>query len=156
MYVLVNGIYPDWAIFVSTFSSPTDPKKKKFAKYQEKVRKDIECAFGVLVQRFHILQRPLRNWFLEEIVDLLKACVILHNMTVEARRVDDIDVEDENTGNGGLALFGRRQVTAEEADTEGIELFAARVAAFETAMQSSYEHFLLKNDRIKHINATRN
>jgi hypothetical protein len=85
MYFLVDGIYPEWSIFVNTFSQPTDPKKKKFASRQEMVRKDIECAFGILVQRYHVLQRRLRGWYVEDIQSLLQCCAILHNMTVVER-----------------------------------------------------------------------
>jgi hypothetical protein len=37
MYFLVDGIYPDWSIFVKTYSCPTELKKKKFAAMQEKI-----------------------------------------------------------------------------------------------------------------------
>ena len=67
MYFLVDGIYPDWAIFVNTYSCPTDPKRKKLSARQEKVRKDIECAFGIVVARFHVLERPLRQWHVDDI-----------------------------------------------------------------------------------------
>ena len=80
MYFLVDGIYPDLSIFVNTFSKPTESKKKKIAKQQEKVRKDIECCFGVLVSRYHILQKPFENWYLEDIVSILHCCVIMHNI----------------------------------------------------------------------------
>jgi len=45
------------------------------------VRKDIELCFGVLVQHFKMLQQPIQYWYLEDIVNILKCCVILHNMT---------------------------------------------------------------------------
>lgn len=129
---------------------------------REYLRKDIECAFGVLIARFHVLERPLRNWYLEDIKNLLHCCVILHNMITEARsgRLSDeeeqIAVTGGNGNNGVFPLFGRHQVTAEEANTEGIELWAARVAGFETAMESSYEHELLKNDLVEHISSLSN
>ena len=58
-YFLVDGIYPQWAIFVTTFTKAIDPRKRRFAAAQERVRKDVECAFGILVQRFHILAHPI-------------------------------------------------------------------------------------------------
>jgi hypothetical protein len=49
MYFLEDGIYPEWSIFVKTFSNSLNPDKQFFTSRQEAVRKDIECAFGVLV-----------------------------------------------------------------------------------------------------------
>jgi Plant transposon protein len=157
MYFLVDGIYPPWGIFVTTYSNPQEDKKKKFQQHQERVRKDIECAFGILISRFHVLERPLRNWFLEDIKNLLHCCVILHNMITEARSGRLTDEEQYAIAGGYVhgvfPLFGRHQVTAEEANSEGIDLWAARVTGFETAMESSYEHDLLKNDLVEHISS---
>jgi hypothetical protein len=47
-YYLTDGIYPEWAAFMKTISLPQTNKQKLFAKFQEGVRKDVECAFGVL------------------------------------------------------------------------------------------------------------
>nr|XP_043635130.1 uncharacterized protein LOC122606231 [Erigeron canadensis] len=47
-YYLADGIYPEWSMFVKSFSCPQDEKRKKFKKYQESARKDVERAFGVL------------------------------------------------------------------------------------------------------------
>lgn len=59
-YYLADGIYPDWALFAKTIKEGTSKKETEHASCQEAVRKDIERAFGVLVARFHILQRPSR------------------------------------------------------------------------------------------------
>jgi Plant transposon protein len=156
MYYLVDGIYPGWSIFVNT-STSTEPRKKKFAKHQERVRKDIECAFGILVQRFHILQRPLRNWYLDELSTLVQCCIIIHNMVIEARAgvLSDDSVEEfiGLTPNGGFPLFGYRAVTQQEALADGCDLWAVRVSRFERMMESAYEHVKLKQDLINHINS---
>jgi hypothetical protein len=85
MYFLVDGIYPKWAIFAKTNTTPITDREYLYAKRHEHVRKDIERCFGVLVMKFGILQRPLRNWYLQEIKDIVNCCVILHNMTVQIR-----------------------------------------------------------------------
>ena len=151
MYFLVDGIYPPWAIFVTTFSDKSDPKRKRFADRQEKVRKDIECAFGILVSRFHILQRPLRGWYLNEIIDLLHCCVILHNMIVESRHGALTESEAENRSPNSFPLFGAPPITQALAALEGIDLFAARVDMFDRLMQSSHGHLELKKDLVEHI-----
>ena len=60
-YYLADGIYPTWATLVKTIPSPLGNKKKHFAKCQEAVRKDVECAFGVLQARFAIIRGPPRG-----------------------------------------------------------------------------------------------
>jgi hypothetical protein len=45
MYFLADGIYPEWSIFVKTFSNAVNPDKVFFASHQEAVWKDVECAF---------------------------------------------------------------------------------------------------------------
>ena len=108
-YFLLDGIYPEWAIFVNTYQDKSDPQRKKFATAQEKVRKDIECAFGILVQRFHVLQRPIRKWFLDEIDELIKCCVILHNMIVEERMGSLTNPHYQPEGGYQLSLVWKKQ-----------------------------------------------
>ena len=88
MYFLVDGIYPDLAYFVKTLNNPIDEKERFFCKIQEGERKAVECAFGDLVKKWHILKNPLRNWHITDIDSIVKTCVILHNMIVENRRGD--------------------------------------------------------------------
>ena len=85
-YYLADGIYPKWATFVKTIPSPKGNKQIHFAKSQESARKDVERAFGVLQARFAIVRGPARLWKLEVLKDIMKACIILHNMIIEDER----------------------------------------------------------------------
>ena len=58
----------------------------RFAKSQESARKDVERAFGVLQARFSIVRGPACLRKLEVLKDIMKACIILHNMIVEDER----------------------------------------------------------------------
>jgi len=155
-YFLVDGIYPEWAIFVNTYQDTSDEKKRKFALAQERVRKDVECAFGILLQKFQVLQRPLRGWYIDEIRELLQSCVILHNMIQEERQVL-VPNEEENVPEANdvalsdFPLFGRQLVTQAMAFADGVDLFAARMASFDDAMRCSAEHHRLKYDLAEHI-----
>lgn len=62
---------------------PQTEKHKLYAQRQEGARKDVECAFGVLQSRFDIVNRPARLWKRNDVVNIMQACVILHNMIVE-------------------------------------------------------------------------
>jgi Plant transposon protein len=118
LYFLVDGIYPGWSIFVKTISNPFNKKEKEFSKMQEYARKDVERAFGVLVQRFGVLDRKIRKWYVEDIVSLLHCCTIIHNTIVEERRspdpfphMPDADplVADAAVEQPSFSLFGNAQ-----------------------------------------------
>uniref|UniRef100_A0A2N9HJM7 DDE Tnp4 domain-containing protein n=1 Tax=Fagus sylvatica TaxID=28930 RepID=A0A2N9HJM7_FAGSY len=83
---LADGIYPQWSTFVKTISTPVEAKKKHFARVQEACRKDVECAFGILQARFSIVHGPARFWDEATLNDIMKACIILHNMIIEDER----------------------------------------------------------------------
>ncbi|XP_052621824.1 uncharacterized protein LOC111914700 [Lactuca sativa] len=82
-YYLGDGIYPKYATFVKSFSFPADEKRKLFKLAQESARKDVERAFGVLKQRWHIIKQPARTWDRAKLTTVLTVCVILHNMIIE-------------------------------------------------------------------------
>jgi Plant transposon protein len=62
------------------------PKEKRYASAQEAVRKDVERAFEALVARWHILNQPCRLASRDEMAKVMKACILMNNMIVEARR----------------------------------------------------------------------
>nr|GEX40675.1 hypothetical protein [Tanacetum cinerariifolium] len=54
-YYLADGIYPELASFVKSFTVATDPKHTYFKQRQESARKDVERAFGVLQGRWGLI-----------------------------------------------------------------------------------------------------
>ncbi|XP_071729438.1 uncharacterized protein [Rutidosis leptorrhynchoides] len=81
-YYLGDGIYPDWAMLVKAPHAPTDEPRKKFKRFQESARKDIERAFGVLHGRFAMLKTLARSLDFNKIRRHM-ACLVLHNMSQE-------------------------------------------------------------------------
>ena len=92
-YYLANDIYPKWSTLVKTILAPQWEKRKLFAKTQEAYRNNVKRAFGVLQARFAIVRRPARFFFPKTLQDIMKACIILHNMTIEDER-DENEVVD--------------------------------------------------------------
>ena len=96
-YLLCDGIYPDWSVFMKTISEPQGRKRQLYAKMQEAVRKDVERCFGVLQSRFAIIRNPGRLWDLETLRMVWKASVIMHNMIVEDEAGDqEVDYDAPN------------------------------------------------------------
>ncbi|GJX44878.1 putative receptor-like protein kinase [Tanacetum coccineum] len=50
-YYLADGIYPQWAAFVKSFTVSRDERNVVFKRRQKSARKDVERAFGVLQSR---------------------------------------------------------------------------------------------------------
>jgi hypothetical protein len=94
-YYLADGIYPPWSTLVTSIRHPQDGASRHFAKLQESARKDIERAFGVLQARWHILKVGCRLWEKDDVMAVMKCCIILHNMIVEERSPDDIFLHDQ-------------------------------------------------------------
>jgi hypothetical protein len=158
LYFLADGIYPDWSVFVKTYADPVDARTKTFAIHQEGARKDVERAYGIVVQKFQILQRPLRMWSQGDAVDLLHCCVILHNMVVayygdEYLKQEEAKafVETTREKDKQWPLFGGMEVSAETIANDGAELFAFCVACFTGNMISNVQHYKLKKDLTEHL-----
>jgi hypothetical protein len=109
-YYLTDGIYPRWATFVKSIPQPLLRKHRVFAAEQESARKDVERAFGILQSRFAIVRRPARFWHIETLEEVMRACIILHNMIVEDERAgyqqhfhqphyDDVDGKTYESSN---------------------------------------------------------
>nr|XP_043615980.1 uncharacterized protein LOC122587885 [Erigeron canadensis] len=58
-------------------------KEKIMKKLQESARKDVERAFGLLKNKWAIIDRPARMRDKEKIPNAMYACVILHNMILK-------------------------------------------------------------------------
>ena len=79
-------VFPKWATFIQSIILPQGEKNSLFAKTQEAVRKDVERAFGVLRARFAVVKNPSKLWDKDKIANIMRACIILHNMIVEDER----------------------------------------------------------------------
>ena len=86
LFLLTDGIYPTWVRFVKAISEAgADPSSTSYKIWQEKSRKDIERAFGVLQIKFPIVARPFKFHKTEIIANTVTTCLILHNMCVQER-----------------------------------------------------------------------
>ena len=59
----------------------------------------------MLVSHFGVLERKLRGWYVDDIRVMVNCCIIIHNMTTEARQehyrlTDLMDVEAQEAAEG--------------------------------------------------------
>ncbi len=89
VFLLADGIYPPYARFVKTLNEPVTNRQKRYATWQESARKDIERAFGVLQGQYKFIANPIQKLDLDEIGVRVGTCLILHNMGVSDRIMDN-------------------------------------------------------------------
>ncbi|KAL1559881.1 protein ALP1-like [Salvia divinorum] len=141
-YYLADGIYPKWPTFVKTLNMPQDPKWILFAQRQEAAQKDVERAFGVLQARFNVVKAPARMWYVNNLADIMFACIIMHNMIIEDEGPNAADWFDEDNPGSSTSSSPPRQ-GAPPSMRERIEM--------RTSMRDTNAHVQLQEDLIEHI-----
>ncbi|GJV27856.1 ALP1-like protein [Tanacetum coccineum] len=86
-YYLADGIYPQWATFVKSFTVANDVKHACFKKHQESAQKDVERAFGVLQGLWGIIQQPARQYHVSNICRIMYSYITMHNMILEDQKM---------------------------------------------------------------------
>jgi len=92
-------IYPSWSSFVKTIPRPLEAKRKYFASKQESARKDVDRIFRVLQSRFAIVRGPIRYWDEETLANIMKACIIMHNMIIKDEGAINLGFDHEREIN---------------------------------------------------------
>ena len=78
--MIVDGGYLRWKVGLRDFC---DPEYVEWRRIMESVRKDIECYFGRLKQRFKILRIPNLRKKKEKIDNMMLTLVAIQNMLLD-------------------------------------------------------------------------
>lgn len=97
MYILGDSAYPNEKHLVTTYEMNqilSDPTTKILNKKLGGVRYVVECAFGVLKNRFRILSTPLEcaRHNPTYAIDLITSLLILHNFLIYEKDNMEIDI----------------------------------------------------------------
>ena len=108
-YFIADPGYLKWRAIQAPSSSFSSPSYLKWKKQMESVRKDIECIFGRVKNRFRILKTPVMYHDKNSVDNIVFTCFALHNIILdwdlETNQLEDWDID--------LSTFG------EFADEEG-------------------------------------
>ena len=78
-FITDNG-YLNWPITIPPFKDPKTYAQRRWSRWIESMRKDVECTFGILKGRFVILQNGIRLHGLCNTDKVWLTCCALHNM----------------------------------------------------------------------------
>ncbi|GJR36445.1 ALP1-like protein isoform X1 [Tanacetum coccineum] len=93
-YNLADGIYPQWATFIKSFTVARDERNAIFKRCQESAQKDVERAFGILQGRWHIIAQPACSWTVSKQRRIIYTCIILHNMILKNQKFALSEIDD--------------------------------------------------------------
>ncbi|XP_020871008.1 putative nuclease HARBI1 [Arabidopsis lyrata subsp. lyrata] len=147
-YYLTDGIYPKWSTFIQSIRLPQTRKDTLFATHQEAARKDVERAFGVLQARFHIFKNPALVWDKEKIGNIMKACIILHNMIVEDER-DGYNTQFDVSEF--LQVEGNQTSQVDLSYSTGMPPNIENMMGMRNQLRDQNMHQQLKSDLVEHI-----
>ena len=83
-YLIVDGGYHMWVHLLCGYGRTANAKQAEFTARIASARKDVECAFGILKQRFRILKIPLQFRSAATIDAVFRSCLVLHNLILVA------------------------------------------------------------------------
>ena len=150
-YFLVDGIYPQWYVFLKAVPDPVSNAETLFTTMHEAIRKDVERGFGVLQARWTMLKMPGRKWSLAKLSKIMHACIILHNMIIEDERhchklCQDMDFE--------MPMYELAKAAEVMVIDMSREIVDGSLAATAARMMATRDHSLgiqLRNDVIAHL-----
>lgn len=97
VYALVDCGYLARATLVCPIKYPDTEVQLRWSRWLESMRKDVECAFGIMKGRFRILKTGIRLHGVGVVDDLWATCCALYNMLLD---VDGLNDEWENGVSG--------------------------------------------------------
>jgi Plant transposon protein len=100
-WLLCDNGYQNWPCLMCPIKDPILRKEMRWSKWLESKRKDVECTFGILKNRFRILIIDIRLQSIESVDRVWCTCCVLHNMFLEYDGLNinweqEVDDEDDN------------------------------------------------------------
>ena len=92
-WLAVDGGYQKAACFIDPMHNRFAFPEVVFSEWLESVRKDVECAFGILKIRFRFLRNPVVYQEADLISNAFKTACMLHNMLLEYDGEGDMSVD---------------------------------------------------------------
>ena len=82
-YLTCDGGYHKWLQLMCGFKTTNVEALALWSKKLESIRKDVECAFGVMKKRFKVLKIPLLFRDVSFMENIFMTCCCLHNMLLD-------------------------------------------------------------------------
>ena len=104
-----DNAYVNAPYMVTPFKAVSSGVRDAYNFFQSQLRINIECAFGVLVNRWGILRSPIPlNISLEKTTSLVRSLCLLHNWLIDEKDIENIPSSSPSSCNYGEPIGGTR------------------------------------------------
>lgn len=148
LYMLGNGIYPDWSIILTPLSAPSNNREKHYTEKQDSIRKDIERVFRVLQGSFKILRYEMHEWSYSMLILISQVCVILHNIIVDMDLRGELNYE----ADGNKELTNLITEFLEDGIQDGVNTDVDETIGQNASFETSVVSFLLERSNFVYNN----
>ena len=85
---MVDNGYLNWSCTAPPVKNAVTYQSIRFSEWLESMRKDVECTFGIMKQRFSILRYGVRMEKIKNVDEIWLTCCALHNKLIF---IDELD-----------------------------------------------------------------
>ena len=97
-YVIVDNGYMSWSTTIPPMKDSNSRSEIRFLEWLESLRKDVECAFGILKKRWMILKHGIRLHGIYNCDKIWLTCCALYNMLLDTDNLNETrDPETDTT-----------------------------------------------------------
>ena len=96
IWFMVDNGYLNWSCTIPPVKDASTYQTIRFSEWLESMRKDVECTFGILKQRFSILRYGIRLSSIKNVDKIWLTCCALHNKLIF---IDGLDKNWDEQGN---------------------------------------------------------
>ena len=156
-WLLVDGGYIERPVLVCPMKHTIYKDEHEFSKWVESVRKDVECTFGILKQRFSIFRTPIRYHSIEHMDNIWITCCSLHNMLLDENNSDASEYIDERLQEtqrqAAIDIIASREIditvvnehesAVDPTYPNGIDIIPVNKLTFEDFRNRLIKHFII-------------
>ena len=88
-WLIVDNGYLKWSVTVPPLKKSDLKDEIRFSEWLESIRKDVECAFGILKGRWRVLKYGIKLHGIGNCDKIWLTCCAMHNMLLEVDGLSD-------------------------------------------------------------------
>ena len=152
VWFMVDNGYLDWSCTVPPVKDATTYQTIRFSEWLESMRKDVECTFGILKQRFSVLRNGIRLGSIKNVDQVWLTCCAIHNKLILLDGMNEnwgIGESDVNVSNQNNTTNQNHQPFSVTRLNRNLNAYSSDESS--TIHSSVFDQYIVDNKRQVHL-----